>query len=30
VSAHASGATIVVDGVLSLTNWFDPPDLDDL
>jgi len=30
VSAYVTGAAIVVDGGLSLTNWFDPPDLDDL
>jgi NAD(P)-dependent dehydrogenase (short-subunit alcohol dehydrogenase family) len=30
VSAYVTGASIVVDGGLSLTNWFDPPDLDDL
>src|SRR5258708_7188866 len=29
-SAYVTGAAIVVDGGLSLTNWFDPPDLDDL
>ena len=29
VSAYVTGAAIVVDGGLSLTNWFDPPDLDD-
>src|SRR4029077_4862640 len=27
VSAYVKGAAIVVDGGLSLTNWFDPPDL---
>jgi 3-oxoacyl-[acyl-carrier protein] reductase len=30
VSAYVTGAAIVVDGGLSLTNWFDPPDLEDL
>jgi 3-oxoacyl-[acyl-carrier protein] reductase len=30
VSAYVTGAAIVVDGGLSLTNWFDPPDLDSL
>jgi 3-oxoacyl-[acyl-carrier protein] reductase len=30
VSGYVTGAAIVVDGGLSLTNWFDPPDLDDL
>jgi 3-oxoacyl-[acyl-carrier protein] reductase len=30
VSAYVTGAAFVVDGGLSLTNWFDPPDLDDL
>lgn len=30
VSAYVTGAAIVVDGGLSLTNWFDPPDLNDL
>jgi NAD(P)-dependent dehydrogenase (short-subunit alcohol dehydrogenase family) len=30
VSAYVTGAAIVVDGGLSLMNWFDPPDLDDL
>ncbi|MFM0047811.1 SDR family NAD(P)-dependent oxidoreductase [Paraburkholderia sediminicola] len=30
VSAYVTGTTIVVDGGLSLTNWFDPPSLDDL
>jgi 3-oxoacyl-[acyl-carrier protein] reductase len=29
VSAYVTGAAIVVDGGLSLMNWFDPPDLDD-
>jgi 3-oxoacyl-[acyl-carrier protein] reductase len=30
VSAYVTGAAIVVDGGLSLTNWFEPPVLDDL
>src|SRR5205085_6947896 len=30
VSAYVTGAAIVVDGGLSLTNWFDPPELADL
>jgi len=30
VSAYVSGSAIVVDGGLSLTNWFEPPELDDL
>ena len=30
MSAYVTGAAIVVDGGLSLTNWFDPPSLDDL
>jgi 3-oxoacyl-[acyl-carrier protein] reductase len=30
ISAYITGAAIVVDGGLSLTNWFDPPALDDL
>jgi 3-oxoacyl-[acyl-carrier protein] reductase len=30
VSAYVTGAAIVVDGGLSLTNWFAPPELDDL
>ena len=30
VSAYVTGAAIVVDGGLSLTNWFDPPALEDL
>jgi NAD(P)-dependent dehydrogenase (short-subunit alcohol dehydrogenase family) len=28
VSAYVTGAAIVVDGGLSLTNWFEPPELD--
>jgi 3-oxoacyl-[acyl-carrier protein] reductase len=30
VSAYVTGAAIVIDGGLSLTNWFEPPALDDL
>ena len=30
VSAYVTGAAVVVDGGLSLTNWFEPPDLGDL
>ena len=30
VSAYVTGAAFVVDGGLSLTNWFDAPALDDL
>jgi NAD(P)-dependent dehydrogenase (short-subunit alcohol dehydrogenase family) len=30
VSAYVTGASIVVDGGLSLTNWFEPPELEDL
>lgn len=30
LSAYVTGAAIVVDGGLSLTNWFDPPALDDI
>ena len=30
VSAYVTGAAIVVDGGLSLTNWFAPPDLDEV
>ena len=30
LSAYVTGTAIVVDGGLSLTNWFDPPALDDL
>jgi 3-oxoacyl-[acyl-carrier protein] reductase len=30
ISAYATGAAFVVDGGLSLTNWFDPPALDEL
>jgi 3-oxoacyl-[acyl-carrier protein] reductase len=28
ISAYVTGAAIVVDGGLSLTNWFEPPDLE--
>jgi 3-oxoacyl-[acyl-carrier protein] reductase len=28
ISSYVTGASIVVDGGLSLTNWFDPPALD--
>jgi len=28
ISAYVTGAAIVIDGGLSLTNWFDPPALD--
>ena len=27
ISAYVTGAAFVVDGGLSLTNWFDPPDI---
>ena len=30
VSAYVTGAAIVVDGGLSLTNWFEPPALEEL
>ena len=30
VSAYVTGAAIVIDGGLALTNWFEPPDLGDL
>ena len=30
ISAYVTGAAFVVDGGLSLTNWFDPPALGDL
>ena len=30
VSGYVTGAAIVIDGGLSLTNWFEPPDLGDL
>jgi NAD(P)-dependent dehydrogenase (short-subunit alcohol dehydrogenase family) len=29
ISAYVTGAAIVVDGGISLTNWFDPPALED-
>jgi 3-oxoacyl-[acyl-carrier protein] reductase len=30
ISGYVTGAAFVVDGGLSLTNWFDPPTLDEL
>ena len=30
VSAYVTGASIVVDGGLSLMNWFDPPELEEM
>jgi 3-oxoacyl-[acyl-carrier protein] reductase len=30
ISAYVTGAAIVVDGGLSLTNWFDPPELGEM
>ena len=27
VSAYVTGAAFTIDGGLSLTNWFEPPDL---
>jgi NAD(P)-dependent dehydrogenase (short-subunit alcohol dehydrogenase family) len=30
VSGYVTGSAIVIDGGLSLTNWFDPPALDDI
>jgi 3-oxoacyl-[acyl-carrier protein] reductase len=30
ISAYVTGAAIVVDGGLSLTNWFEPPELGDI
>jgi 3-oxoacyl-[acyl-carrier protein] reductase len=30
ISAYVTGAAIVVDGGIALTNWFDPPDLGNL
>src|ERR1700688_4932229 len=30
LSAYVTGAAVVVDGGLSLTNWFEPPELGDL
>ena len=29
ISAYVTGAAVTIDGGLSLTNWFDPPALDD-
>ena len=29
ISGYVTGASIVIDGGLALTNWFDPPQLDD-
>jgi 3-oxoacyl-[acyl-carrier protein] reductase len=29
ISGYVTGAAIVIDGGISLTNWFDPPVLDD-
>jgi len=29
LSGYVTGAAFVVDGGLSLTNWFEPPELDD-
>ncbi|MDI1263377.1 MAG: SDR family NAD(P)-dependent oxidoreductase [bacterium] len=28
ISGYVTGSAIVIDGGLSLTNWFDPPDMD--
>ena len=28
ISGYVTGASIVIDGGISLTNWFDPPELD--
>ncbi|HEX5516861.1 MAG TPA: SDR family NAD(P)-dependent oxidoreductase, partial [Pseudolabrys sp.] len=28
LSGYVTGAAFVVDGGLSLTNWFEPPELD--
>ena len=28
IAGYVSGASIVVDGAMALTNWFDPPELD--
>ena len=28
ISAYVTGAAIVIDGGISLTNWFEPPALD--
>jgi NAD(P)-dependent dehydrogenase (short-subunit alcohol dehydrogenase family) len=30
LSAYVTGAAFVVDGGIALTNWFEPPALDDL
>ena len=30
ISAYVTGAAIVIDGGLSLTNWFEPPELSEL
>jgi 3-oxoacyl-[acyl-carrier protein] reductase len=30
ISAYVTGSAIVIDGGLSLTNWFEPPELGDL
>ena len=30
LSAYVTGAAIVVDGGLSLTNWFEPPEIVEL
>ena len=30
ISAYVTGASIVVDGGLSLMNWFDPPELEEI
>ena len=30
VSAYVTGAAIVIDGGLSLMNWFEPPELGEL
>jgi 3-oxoacyl-[acyl-carrier protein] reductase len=30
IAGYVTGAAIVVDGGLALTNWFEPPKLDDL
>jgi 3-oxoacyl-[acyl-carrier protein] reductase len=30
ISGYVTGAAFVVDGGIALTNWFDPPALDDL
>ncbi len=30
ISAYVTGAAIVVDGGLSLTNWFEPPELGEM